>query len=234
MWPAACPGPCPRGLCIGLDLGIDTLWKAPNMLCLAVNPKKLQCVCVGGGQKRGAVGSRHPSFWKQRSPSGPFSGPSPLPKLSSIQIKYPGSWPHCLCGWERTVLYKPSRTCEGPGPVCPPRTCEGPGPLCPPAPHMPVWCSLLMSLPARKAALPSFLSLQWTQGPFLSFILSQCRRMRWAPVSRWSHSEEQRLSPSRRLQEAVSPWGLSLCPSCVGCRPVCKKMKQPWSLLAGT
>lgn len=53
MWPAACPGPCPRGLCIGLDLGIDTLWKAPNMLCLAVNPKKLQCVCVGGGGRRG-------------------------------------------------------------------------------------------------------------------------------------------------------------------------------------
>lgn len=70
MWPAACPGPCPRGLCIGLDLGIDTLWKAPNMLCLAVNPKKLQCVCVGGGAEEGGSWQQAPllletevSFW---------------------------------------------------------------------------------------------------------------------------------------------------------------------------
>lgn len=43
----------------------------------------------------GAVGSTHPSFWKESLPSGPVPGPIFLPH-ALIQSKYLGSWPLCL------------------------------------------------------------------------------------------------------------------------------------------
>lgn len=85
--PAACPGSCPCGLCSRLDLGSDTLWKAPSMLLSW--PQTQRSYRRGG--KRGAVGSTRPSFWKRRSPSGPFPGPLSLPMLSSRpSIQGPG------------------------------------------------------------------------------------------------------------------------------------------------
>lgn len=89
--PAACPGSCPCGLCSRLDLGSDTLWKAPNMLLAWPWTQRSYSGEEGQGGKGGAVGRAHPSFWKQRSLSGPFPGPVSLPMLSSRpSIQGPG------------------------------------------------------------------------------------------------------------------------------------------------
>lgn len=89
--PAVCPGSCPCGLCSRLDLESDILWKAPNMLLAWPWTQRSYSGEEGEGRKGGAVGRAHPSFWKQRSPSGPFPGPLSLAMLSSRpSIQGPG------------------------------------------------------------------------------------------------------------------------------------------------
>lgn len=98
----------------------------------------------GTGWERGVVGSRHPSFWKQRSPSGPFSGP-----LSA------------LCAPMRARM-------QGPGPTVPvpgkgqsspsPVRRRSSAPPTPPPPHLACLHCSHSSCPRLHAGLSSLLS----------------------------------------------------------------------------
>ena len=136
--------PAPGASVWGLTLGMIHSGKPPTCSLPGCGPRDVP-VEEGDGTGKGAVGSRHPSFWKQRSPSGPFSGP-----LSA------------LCAPIRARTQGPGPTVSVPG-----KGQSSPSPVrhrssARPAPCVPAPFSLLMSPPVRGAVLPAFLSLQWT------------------------------------------------------------------------
>lgn len=194
MCPAACPEPCPWGLSVGLDLGNDTLWKAPNMLSAWLWTQR--CSSGGGGRDgKGGGWQQAPLLLETEIAFWPLLRP-PLCSLCSHQSKNAGSWPHCVCAWEGTVLSKPREAQV----LCPPRTLRACTVLTPHVPAGTRGCPPCFPLPAVDSVLPS--------------LTAQASALKQVEQQAWLTGEEQRLSSRHMVQEAASPVDLSLCPPC--------------------
>lgn len=139
MCPAACPEPCPWGLSVGLDLGNDTLWKAPNMLSAWLWTQR--CSSGGGGQggKGGQLAAGTPPSGNRDRLLAPSQAPSLLSVLPSEQERRVLA-PLCLCLGRDSPLQAPLGT----------------GPL--PAPHLACLHCSHSSCPRLYVGLSSLLS----------------------------------------------------------------------------
>lgn len=145
----------------------------------------------GTGWERGAVGSRHPSFWKQRSPSGPFSGP--LSALCApMRARMQGPGPTVPVPGKGQSSPSPVRRRSSARPPRPrPRTLRACTVLTPHVPACTLGCPPCFPLPAVDSVLPS--------------PTAQASALKQVEQQAWLTGEEQRFSSHRMAQEAASP-----------------------------
>lgn len=187
MCPAACPEPCPWGLSVGLDLGNDTLWKAPNMLSAWLWTQR--CSSGGGGRdgKGGQLAAGIPPSGNRDRLLAPSQAPSLLSVLPSEQ--------------ERRVL-APLCLCLCLGRDSPLQAPLGTGPL--PSPHLACLHCSHSSCPRLHVGLSSLLSSPCS-GLCASFSDSPGFCPEAGGATGLADWEEQRLSSRHMAQEAASP-----------------------------
>lgn len=85
--PVACPGSCPCGLCNRLDLGSDTLWKAPNMLLAwPWTQRSYSGEEAQGGKRGGHLAEPTPPSGNRDLPLAPSQAPFPSPCSHPDQV----------------------------------------------------------------------------------------------------------------------------------------------------
>ena len=84
--PAACPGSCPCGLCSRLDLGSDTLWKAPSMLLAWPQTQRSYRGEEGEAGKGRQLAALAPPSGNGDLPLAPSQAPFPSPCSHPDQV----------------------------------------------------------------------------------------------------------------------------------------------------